>query len=90
MYYKLLLGNIREVRAFKNWILEAGLNDVVIVADKVFYSKKILNCFKNSNFDSFSHCGSSIDYAMLEDNSFIEGDCCFEHEKHIIWYQKDA
>jgi len=40
VYYKLLPGNIREVKAFKNTLLEAGLHKAVIVADKGFYSKE--------------------------------------------------
>ncbi len=91
VYYKVLPGNIREVRAFKNCILEAGLNDAVIVADKGFYSKKNIELLQKEQLRfilPLRRDNSIIDYALLEDNSFKEGDSYFEHEKRIIWYQK--
>jgi len=42
VYYKLLPGNIREVKAFKNSLLEAGLQRAIIIADKGFLSIPIM------------------------------------------------
>jgi transposase len=42
-----LPGNIREVRAFKNTILEAGLSKAVIIADKGFYSAKNIQLLRD-------------------------------------------
>ncbi|HEY6915009.1 MAG TPA: transposase [Paludibacter sp.] len=91
VYYKVLPGNIREVRAFKNCILEAGLNDAVIVADKGFYSKKNIDLLQKEQLRfilPLRRDNTIIDYSLLNDNSFKAGDCYFEHEKRMIWYRK--
>ena len=38
VYYRIIPGNIREVSAFKLTLLESGINNVIIIADKGFYS----------------------------------------------------
>ena len=40
VFYRILPGNIRDVKSFKLTIEESGLDDVVIIADKGFYSDK--------------------------------------------------
>ena len=40
VFYRILPGNIREVKSFKLTIKESGLDDVVIITDKGFYSDK--------------------------------------------------
>lgn len=40
VFYRILPGNIREVKSFKLTIEESGLTDVVIITDKGFYSEK--------------------------------------------------
>jgi transposase len=39
IFYRILPGNIRDVKSFKLTIEESGLDDVVIIADKGFYSE---------------------------------------------------
>ena len=39
-YYRILPGNIREIKAFKLSIHEMGLQNVIVIADKGFYSKE--------------------------------------------------
>ncbi len=36
--YRLLPVNIRDVKAFKNCMIESGLTEAIVVADKGFYS----------------------------------------------------
>lgn len=91
VYYKLLPGNIREVKAFKNCLIEAGLSHAVIVADKGFYSIKNIGLLEAENLKfilPLKRDNSLIDYETLADNSFKANDFCFEHEKRIIWYRK--
>ena len=40
VFYRILPGNIREVKSFKLTIDESGLDDAVIITDKGFYSEK--------------------------------------------------
>lgn len=91
VYYRILPGNIREVKAFKNCLLEAELNDAVIVADKGFYSKKNIELLLQEQLRfilPLKRDNSIIDYSLLVDNTFKQEDAYFEHEKRIIWYQK--
>jgi transposase len=91
VYYRILPGNIREVKAFKNAILEAGLEDAVIVADKGFYSKKNIELLQQENLKfilPLKRDNTLLDYSLLDNNTFKEADAYFEHEKRIIWYQK--
>lgn len=91
VFYKILPGNIREVKAFKNCLLEADLEDAVIVADKGFYSKKNIELLQKEQLKfilPLKRDNSIIDYSLLEDNTFKSTDCYFEHEKRVIWYQK--
>lgn len=91
VYYKLLPGNIREVKAFKNCLIEVGLSQAVIVADKGFYSIKNIGLLEAENLKfilPLKRDNSIIDYETLADNSFKANDFYFEHEKRIIWYRK--
>jgi len=91
VYYRVLPGNIREVKAFKNALVEAGLNDAVIVADKGFYSKKNIELLQQGNLKfilPLKRDNTIPDYSLLESNSFKKSDSYFEHEKRFIWYQK--
>lgn len=91
VYYRILPGNIREVKAFKNCLLEAGLDDAVIVADKGFYSKKNIELLEKEALKyilPLKRDNSIINYELLDDNRFKEEAMYFEHEKRFIWYQK--
>ena len=91
VYYRLLPGNIREVKAFKNCLLEAGLKDAVIVADKGFYSKKnvdLLLAEKLRFILLLKRDNTLIDYSLLANNTFKKQNQYFVHEKRIIWFQE--
>lgn len=93
VYYMIFPGNIREVRAFKNSILEAGLNDAVIVAGKGFYSRKNIELLQKEQLRfilPLRRDNTIIDYSLLATNTFMEADCYFKHETQIIWYRKYA
>ena len=90
IYYRLLPGNIREVKAFKNSLLEAGLQKAVIIADKGFYSEanvKMLIEEKLKFILPLKRNSPLIDYQPLIENNFKEGKSYFHHEKRPIWYR---
>ena len=91
VYYRLLPGNIREVKAFKNSLLEAGLQKAVIIADKGFYSRKNVELLQQEQLKfilPLKRDNVLISYDALAKNTFKKGDSFFEHEKRIIWYRK--
>lgn len=93
VYYRVLPGNVREVRAFKNCLLEAGLQDAVIVADKGFFSKKNIELLEQEGLQyilPLKRDNNIIDYDLLANNEFKEEAMYFEHEKRFVWYQKYA
>lgn len=84
VYYRVLPGNVREVRAFRNALIEAGLNDAVIVADKGFYSKNDIELLQQEKLKfilPLRRDNTIVDYTHIESNTFKQSDSCFEHEK---------
>jgi transposase len=91
VYYRILPGNIREVKAFKNSLIEAGLNKAVIITDKGFYSKKNVNLLQDEGLKfimPLKRDNKLIDYSTLTNNTFKNEDAFFEHEKRFIWFRK--
>lgn len=91
VYYKLLPGNIREVKAFKNSLLEAGLQKAVIVADKGFYSKTNVELLLQESLHfiiPLRRDNSLIDYSAIKANTFKDGANYFLHEKRVIWHKQ--
>lgn len=91
VYYRLLPGNIKEVKAFKNCLLEVGFGKAVIIADKGFYSKKNIELmdFEKLNYlIPLKRDNPLIDYKSIADNTFKVQNSFFEHEGRIIWYRK--
>jgi hypothetical protein len=93
IYYRLLPGNIREVKAFKNSLLEAGLSKAIIIADKGFYSKKNVELLEGEKLKyliPLKRDNALIDYTQIIENTFKQKNTFFEHEGRVIWYKKYA
>jgi transposase len=88
IFYRLLSGNIRDVKAFKNTLALSGINKAVIVTDKGFYSKANINLLKQEQLSfiiPLKRDNSQIDYTSLENNTYKKSAEFFSHEKRIIW-----
>lgn len=91
IYYRLLPGNIREVKAFKNSLLEAGLKKAVIIADKGFYSQNNIDILEQERLKyviPLKRDNALINYDTLSQNTFKQQDSYFEHESRVIWYRQ--
>ena len=91
VYYKLLPGNIREVKAFKNTLLEAGLHKAVIIADKGFYSKANIILLQQEKLQfilPLRRDNALIGYSAIHTNTFKEGDNFFQYAKRPVWFKK--
>ncbi len=89
VYYRIVAGNIREVKAFKLTLQESGIKDAVVITDKGFYSENnvaqleveqlhfIIPLRRNSEL---------IDYAPLrtKDKRGFHG--YFKFNNRYIWY----
>jgi len=91
VYYRLLPGNIREVKAFKNTLLEIGLKKAVIVADKGFYSAANVELMRNEGLNfifPLKRDNELIDYREIEHNTFKTGNSFFIFNKRPVWFKK--
>ena len=91
VYYRLLPGNIREVKAFKNSLLEAGLQKAIVIADKGFYSEANVTLLIEGKLNfilPLRRDNALIDYAEIKTNAFKKAANFFVHEKRPVWYKK--
>jgi transposase len=89
VFYRLLPGNIREVKAFKNTLIEVGLKKAIVVADKGFYSeanRQLLVQEKLNFILPLKRDNPLIDYSSIANNTFKTKADYFEHEKRAVWY----
>ncbi|MFT4152773.1 transposase [Parafilimonas sp.] len=89
VFYRLLPGNVREVKAFKNTLLQAGLKKAIIVADKGFYSEANRDLLLQEKLDfilPLKRNNALIDYNALSNNTFKTDAVYFEHEKRAVWH----
>lgn len=90
VYYRLLPGNIRDVKSFKNTLLEAGIKHSVVVADKGFYSQSNIELMVAEDLPfiiPLKRDNPLISYQSIQDNTFKGGGNYFEFEKRFIWHQ---
>jgi transposase len=86
-----LPGNIRDVKAFKLTVQEAGITNAVVIADKGFYSADNIETMDNLGLDyiiPLRRSNPEINYKIIQpiDNSGFDG--YFEYLKRFIWYYK--
>lgn len=89
VFYRLLPGSIRDVKAFKNTLALSGIRKAVIVADKGFYSKANITLLKKEKLDyiiPLKRDNPQIDYSLLGDNTFKTKARFFTHENRIVWH----
>lgn len=91
-YYRLLPGNIREVKSFQLSIKESGLSKAVIIADKGFYSKANIQELDDSGLSyiiPLQRSSSLINYQPMKplDKKKLSG--YFTYAKRTIWYYKE-
>ena len=91
IYYRLLPGNIREVKAFKNTLREVGLQKAIVVADKGFYSESNLDLLREEELNyilPLRRDNLHIHYQQIENNTFKKGSSFFMFNKRPIWFGK--
>lgn len=93
VFYRLLPGNIRDVKAFKLTIQEAGISKAVVIADKGFYSKDNIETLENLDLKfviPLRRNNPAIDYSPMKipDNSEFDG--YFEYQKRFVWHRKQT
>jgi len=88
IYYRLVPGNIKDIKSFKLSIEEAKMNKAVVIADKGFYSKENLISLKNESLSfiiPIKRNNAFIDYDPIRTNDRKKVKFFF-FEKRVIWY----
>lgn len=89
VFYRLHAGNIREVKALKNTIVESGIQNATLIGDKGFFSKANLELLEQQQLRyilPLKRDNVRIDYSAVRDASFKANGQYFKHEGRIIWY----
>lgn len=90
IYYRILPGNIKDVKAFKLSLLESDIKDALIVLDKGFYSDANINSLAAEGLDyliSLRRTSNLIDYSSFEIAAKDSLDGFFKYNGKIIWHQ---
>jgi len=93
LYYRLLPGNIREVKSFQLSLKESGLSQAVIIADKGFYSKANIqeledNCL--SYIIPLQRSSALINYKPLQPLDKKKFSGYFNYAKRPIWFYREG
>lgn len=89
LYYRIMPGDIKDVKAFKFCLEESQLNDAVIIADKGFYSENNIEMLKQEKLKfivPLKRNNKSINYKKLQSGSKQQLDGFFTFENRVIWY----
>lgn len=89
VYYRILPGNIRDVKAFKLSLQESSISDAVLVADKGFYSKDNVNQLDEAQLKyilPMKRNNNLIDYSKLSESARQGMDGYFKYKDRYIWY----
>ncbi len=90
VYYRLLPGNIRDVKAFTLTMQECGLKNVTLIADKGFYSKsniEILEAEQLNYIVPLQRGSKLIPYPTSDTFNKKNWDSYFTYNEKIIWYR---
>lgn len=85
VFYRLFAGNIREVKGFKICLLESGIKDAIVIADKGFYSQTNIDHLQQENLQyiiPLRRDNLLIAYDKLEKKSLSY----FKFEDRYIWH----
>jgi hypothetical protein len=88
-YYRLVPGNIKEVKAFALSLKESGIKDAVLIGDKGFFSEKNIAQIEEEKLKyiiPLRRSSALIDYKPIEAPNKESMHGYFEFEKRFIWY----
>lgn len=88
-YYRIVPDNIRDVSSFKKSVIESGIQNMTIIADKGFGSKsnfELLNEMKLKNIVPLRRNNNLIDRNILETGNKKNFDGMFRYKGRVIWY----
>ena len=91
VYYRIIPGNVRDITAFKLSVSEAGLENMVIVADKGFGSEANFNMLNDAGLKyiiPLKRNSSLFDTSKLESGNKASFDGYFMFNERPIWHYR--
>ena len=91
LFYRVLPGNVRDVSSLKSTIEESGIEDVIIIGDKGFYSQDNVNLLKEKKLKyilPLKRNNHLIDYSILKEGDKKKFEGYFRFNDRFIWYYR--
>lgn len=91
LFYRILPGNITDVKAFKLTLEETGIKNSIVIADKGFYSESNIETLENINaryIIPLRRNNTIIDYSPLSDPANNKFDGYFKFQSRFLWYKE--
>lgn len=88
-YYRVIPGNIRDITAFKQSVIESGINHLTVIADKGFGSKSNLDLLDETGLKyivPLRRNNGMIDRTKLKSGNRCDFDGHFLFKSRVIWY----
>lgn len=89
VFYRLLPGNVREVKAIRLTLQESQVTDCILVADKGFYSIENVKTLRDDNLHYIIPLRRNnilIDVQKFHPDNIKSGANYFKFEKRFIWF----
>ncbi|GAB4406285.1 MAG: transposase [Thermodesulfovibrionales bacterium] len=89
VYYRIVQGNVREVKAFKLTLQESGIKDAVVIADKGFYSEDNVSQLEEECLQfiiPLRRSSALINYTPVEKSQKQKFQGYFKFNNRYIWY----
>jgi transposase len=89
IYYRLIPGNVREVRAFRLSLEESGIRDAVLIADKGFYSEENIQLIEDEKLRyiiPLKRNSQLVDYTVFKKTNKRDMNGYFKYNERYIWY----
>lgn len=90
-YYRLLPGNIKDVKAFRICMEESGASSAVAILDKTFPSKDNLELLEEVGMKyiaSLRRSTKGLDYSVFENRTNKGLDGHFKYHGRTLWYKE--
>jgi transposase len=88
-YYRIMTGNIKDISSFKLCLVESGISDAIVIADKGFYSESNIRQLEDEELKyivPLRRNSALIDYAKIKGGDLKQFDGYFTYENKIIWH----
>ena len=95
VYYRMINGNITDVKSMALCVKEFDEDDVIYIADRGFYSTSNIEMLEDEKLQyiiPMRRNNSLIDFSILQQSEFKKQINFFSYQNRIIWYysyQKD-